>query len=444
MDSVLSATAPRGLSRQYQRWRWQIFGITWLAYAGYYLTRKAFSVAKNELKKPDVLGLSKADMSWMDGAFSGTYAVSQIFWGALGDKFGARRVLLGGMVASALTAAWMGFSGSAWTMGILFALQGLWQGSGWPPLSKNVGAFFSRRERGSVMGLWCTNYAIGGFFASIVAGYAASWWGWRYAFLVPALLLLGITVLFYLLQRDRPEDVGLPPIEQVHGDSENTNSADAISPAPHTDGSWNAIAEVLRSRMVWFLAAVYFLVKPTRYLLLFWSPVYISERLGTSTATSGVLSSMFDLAGPLGTLAGGIVSDRLFQSRRMPVAALALALLAGLMMVFPRIPVTNARMGAAMFAMGFLALIPDSLISGAAAIDFGSKRGAATSCGLINGCGSLGQMFGVMLPGSVESILGPGRDIWGVIFVGLGIALAIAALLLMTQWNRLPTTQSSP
>ena len=30
----------------YERWRWQIFAITWLAYAGFYLTRKSFSVAK--------------------------------------------------------------------------------------------------------------------------------------------------------------------------------------------------------------------------------------------------------------------------------------------------------------------------------------------------------------------------------------------------------------
>ncbi|MCR1765186.1 MFS transporter, partial [Pseudomonas aeruginosa] len=29
-----------------QRWRIQIFVITWLAYAAFYFTRKAFSVAK--------------------------------------------------------------------------------------------------------------------------------------------------------------------------------------------------------------------------------------------------------------------------------------------------------------------------------------------------------------------------------------------------------------
>src|SRR2546427_49090 len=41
-----------GSNLKYERWRWQIFFITWLAYAGFYLTRKSFSVAKIELMKP--------------------------------------------------------------------------------------------------------------------------------------------------------------------------------------------------------------------------------------------------------------------------------------------------------------------------------------------------------------------------------------------------------
>src|SRR5881296_122386 len=49
----------------YERWRWQIFSITWLAYAGFYLTRKAFSVAKNELQKPEVMGMARGDMAWI-------------------------------------------------------------------------------------------------------------------------------------------------------------------------------------------------------------------------------------------------------------------------------------------------------------------------------------------------------------------------------------------
>src|SRR6478736_2999556 len=159
--------------RKYERWRIQIFSVTWLAYAGFYLTRKAFSVAKNELKKPEQLGLTKNQMSAMDVSYSAGYALGQFVFGALGDRFGSRRIVLLGMMASIITAAWMGVCNSALAMGVLFAFQGVWQSSGWAPLAKNMGQFFSRAERGSILGLWCTNYALGGFIATIVAGYAA-------------------------------------------------------------------------------------------------------------------------------------------------------------------------------------------------------------------------------------------------------------------------------
>src|SRR5436309_14413592 len=80
-----------------------------------------------------------------------------------------------------------------------------------------MSAFFSRRERGMVMGLWCTNYPIGGLLALLLAGFAGDQFGWRYAFYVPAIALLVVAILFFLLQRDRPEDVGLTSIEEYHG-----------------------------------------------------------------------------------------------------------------------------------------------------------------------------------------------------------------------------------
>ena len=422
---------------RYERWRRTIFGVTWLAYAGFYLTRKAFSVAKNELKKPEVLGLTKAQMSEMDAAYSAVYAFGQFFWGTLGDRYGTRKVVLFGMMASAVTAAFMGSLSTALWMGALFAFQGLWQASGWAPLGKNMGEFFSQRERGTVMGFWCTNYALGGFFASVIAGYAAKSYGWRYAFFVPAGILALIWILFLLFQRNRPEDLGLPPIEQYHGEREAVLDVKE-TPAREKEGTWKVVSTVLRNRMVWYLGAVYFLVKPTRYLLLFWSPVYIAERLGTDTMQSGWLSGMFDLAGPVGTLVGGILSDKVFGSKRMPVSVLALFCLAAVMVVFPFISLSRAGMGLGMFLMGFLVFIPDSLISGTASIDFGTKKGASTANGLVNGMGSIGQMLGVLLPGSVESLLGKGHNIWPGIFVGLGISLAVAGLMLAPLWNRLP------
>ncbi|NOS72011.1 MAG: MFS transporter [Verrucomicrobia bacterium] len=423
----------------YERWRWQVFSITWLAYAGFYLTRKAFSVAKNELKKPEIMGLTKADMSWIDGANSVAYALGQFLWGPLGDKFGPRIIVLAGMLASVTVALLMGLSSTVLWMGVLFALQGLCQSSGWAPLTKNVGEFFSRRERGSIMGFWCTNYALGGFLASTLAAWAAQKFGWRYAFFVPAGGLLVIWFLFLLFQRNRPEDVGLPSIEKYHGEGEEVINAEE-TPASEPEGSWKIVMEVLRNKMVWLLAAVYFVIKPTRYLMLYWSPVYINELLGTSTATSGLLGSLFDLAGPLGSLVGGLVSDRLFKSKRMPVCVIALFILAMLMVGFRFIPATRMAVGAGMFAIGFLIFIPDTLISGAAAMDFGTKKGASTAGGVINGFGSMGQIIGVTLPGWADKLVGQGHDIWNPIFLWLGVSLALGGLLMLPQWNRLPPT----
>lgn len=431
---------PEKRNAKFERWRWQIFSITWLAYAGFYLTRKAFSVAKNELKRPEVLGLTKIDMSWMDGYYSAAYALGQFFWGTLGDRLGTRRVVLFGMMASVITCFAMGLTGTVFWMGVLFTLQGLWQSSGWAPLSKNMSEFFSQRERGSIMGFWCTNYALGGFFAALIAGFAAQHWGWRGAFIVPALGLLVVWILFYFFQRNQPEDVGLPSIEVYHGDSPDSatrtsTESTAVLPSPPT---WETIRMVLSIPMVWVLAISYFLIKPTRYLFLFWSPVYISERLGTNTATSGSLSSLFDLGGPLGSLLGGLISDRLFSSKRIPISVLALFALAALVIALPFLPFSHVGMGAAMFAVGFLIFIPDSLISGTAALDFGTKRGASTANGLINGTGSIGQMVGVGLPGMVQAHLGEGRDIWQTIFVGLGVSLIVAGFILLPSWNRVP------
>src|SRR5438093_2982991 len=115
----------------YERRRAQIFFITWLTYLGFYLTRKSFSVAKIELVKPSVMGWSKADLAAVDAAFLVAYAAGNFLCGMLGDRFGTRKVILTGMLASVGTALWMGASSTVLLFGILFAIQGFCQSTGW-------------------------------------------------------------------------------------------------------------------------------------------------------------------------------------------------------------------------------------------------------------------------------------------------------------------------
>jgi OPA family sugar phosphate sensor protein UhpC-like MFS transporter len=428
-----AALAPRKLPL-YERWRWQIFAVTWLAYAGFYLTRKSFAVAKIDLSKtaPAGLALDNQVLGLIDGAFLLAYAVGQFFWGVCGDRYGTRRVILIGMLGSVIAGLAMGASSLVVLFIAFSALQGAFQSSGWAPLSKNLGCFFSQRERGSIMGLWCTNYALGGFIATVLAAKAADLWGWRYAFYAPALLLIGVWAVFFFLQRNRPEDVGLPSIETYHNQTEPTLKRNE-TPADEPEGSWKVIGEVLTSPMVLLLSAVYFFMKPARYAILLWGPKYLNQRLGTSVTQSGAIGALFELAGPISVLVAGVLSDKLFQSRRIPISVLCLAGMSGLLFTIDKLPVSKVWSGACLFLMGLLIFAPDSLISGTAAVDFGTKKGASTASGLINGCGSIGAILGGTVPGFFEKKWG-----WDGVFTLLAISVLIAALLMLPKWNALP------
>jgi sugar phosphate permease len=91
-----------------------------------------------------------------------------------------------------------------------------------------------------------------------------------------------------------------------------------------------------------------------------------------------------------------------------------------------------------LFVIGMLVYIPDSLVSGAAAIDFGTRRGAGTAAGIINGVGSLGAIVGGTLPGLTKQLSGSDVTPWNMIFFVLAAGLLLAAASVAPQWNRLP------
>lgn len=446
-------------NRRYERWRWQIFGITWLAYVGFYLTRKGFSAAKVVLGPGTAIGLSKPQMAAIDTAYNISYTVGQFVFGLAGDRLGTRRIILVTMFLSILAGAAMGFSATAFAFGVFFCIQGLLQSSGWAPLTKNMSYFFARPERGLMMGLWCTNYSLGGFLATNFAGSAGERFGWQFAFWAPAAGLVVVWVLFLLLQRDRPEDIGLPPIEEFRGGAATNVDRMAATtgvaagnelraandvPASSSTGavretsaeSWRAIVRVLGNPVVRLLCLVYFCIKPIRYLFLFWGPQYMHERLGTGMAASALLGSAFELGGPLGAFVGGFISDRVCGARRLPVPIVSLFALGALVYFFGDLPGDSWLLGGVLFVMGALLYAADSLVTGTSAVDFGTNRGASTAAGVINGCGSVGQIIGAALPGVVPASWG-----WSGIFTLLAGGAVVAGLIMVPRWNAVPDSQ---
>jgi OPA family sugar phosphate sensor protein UhpC-like MFS transporter len=439
MKTMETESEPRPLQPEYERWRWRIFFITWLGYVGFYFTRKAYAVAKIGILEDPAIEITKSSLGLIDGAYGVAYAIGQFMWGTLGDRFGSRRIVLAGMLGSVVVAVLFGLSYHFIVFGILLFFQGLCQASGWAPLTKNVSYWFARHERGRVYGFWSTNYAIGGMLASAFAGYMALIFGnWRYAFFSCAVVLVIIAALFFILQRNRPEDVGLCEIEEYKGEKRSLLKADDKDGDQEEEGSFHQILLVFKNPMILRLAAIYFLLKPTRYAILFWGPLIVYERLGGNIGQSALISAVFEAAGPIGVIFFGYASDKVFNARRMPAVIIGLFILSGILFSFSTITAGGGTLSMVLVlaAIGFFLFGPDALIASTSAVDFGTKKGAGSAVGFVNGMGSIGQILGLSLPGIISATWG-----WNVLFNGMGVFILLAALILLPKWNAVPPSQ---
>ena len=162
--------------------------------------------------------------------------VGQFLFGPLGDRFGPRRVLLFGIALSVLTAVTFGFSTSLFVMALLAVSQGIAQSTGWSNLAKVMSSWFYLRERGWITGWWCTHYAVGAAVALPFAGYMMIRFGsprpageegsaivpyWQVGFWGAAAVFSVVLFITWWLLRNRPEDVGLPSIEEYHDEKES-------------------------------------------------------------------------------------------------------------------------------------------------------------------------------------------------------------------------------
>jgi sugar phosphate permease len=90
--------------------------------------------------------------------------------------------------------------------------------------------------------------------------------------------------------------------------------------------------------------------------------------------------------------------------------------------------VTANALGIAL--LGFLTFGPDTLVTGAGAMDLGTRRGAATVAGVINGVGSCGQLLSAHMVAYVSSLYG-----WSSLFYLFALFSFIGAALLATRWS---------
>jgi len=386
------------LSPAQRSWRVKVFASTWLSYVGFYFCRKPFSAAKGAIGIET--GWSATTLGNIWAAYLVTYAIGQFLAAWMGTRLGPRKNLLLGMALSIAVTVALGVTLSVPVMIGLVAVNGLAQATGWSGNVGTMAAWFHKHERGRVMGAWSNCFTVG----ALTSGWVMAWVlgmhapgepaPWRRCFFVGAAVLSAVWVQFVFFQRNKPEDVGLPPIEDPVPAAEAAEAAATVD-APAAPLAAPGLMGL--SRGAWtnllLVAGFYFFAKFIRYAMWSWAAYFLQKNYGLTGARANVYATIFDLMGIPGVFVTGWISDRYFKSRRAGVALIMILAMTATTAVLMAFGSTSVTVFAILLGLvGFTLYGPDAILSGAGAMDIGSRRAATFAVAMISGFGSMGAV----------------------------------------------------
>jgi sugar phosphate permease len=399
-----------------------VIGITSLAAFWLYIDRVCFAILADSIQKD--LGLSEANKGDVLGAFFFTYALFQIPMGSLADRYGARIVLAVSIVAWSLVTAATGLAESFLALVVFRLLLGVTESGAYPAaagLVRNWAPVYLR-------GVCSSAVALGGRIGGAAAPFMTAWlalqlvgvgpsvWhgnpsgvNWRGVFVLYGLCGIIVATLFWLVVRDRPQNVA---------------SAEAVAAARPREPFVAKLALLAKSRNMQLYGAMQFGVNLGWVFLITLLPTYLNQVHDVPLEERGRMQSTALFIGIAGMILGGGFTDLLRAwlgprlGRSLPLG-ISLGGCALAVFLAPNLP----SAWAIIIALGVMAFLVDmhNPTVWSFAQDVGGRHvGAALGWG--NMWGNLGAALSPVLLARISREYG-----WDMVFTVCGASFVVAA-----------------
>lgn len=442
-----------GHSPEFKRrrfWNWLPLGIT---YAMLYFGRYNLSANVAALEKLGVM--SKQEFGGVDFWGSLTYGFAFLLNGPLTDRWGGRTTILlasGGSavmnlaMAAAFSKAREGgltHDGFITAITVLNAANMYFQSFGAVSIVKVNAPWFHVRERGVLGGVFGILISLGLYFAydgsRILAGEDGS--RMMLAFIVPAGVLFLFCALDFFVIRDSPGHAGFKDFDTADASSGDTGERASLAAV---------VTKMFSQKVIWIIVAIEFCSGFLRNAVMKWFIPFAKDTGLSHTFVYAHWGALLCVAGILGGVFAGFISDHVFQSRRGPVASV---LYGGLLLgAAAALGLLGSPMIGWAFMFSSLCVIGvHGMLSGTASADFGGKKNAGIATGIIDGFVYLGTavqsaVYGGIGPDGARWFNGvlPAKDAakdpanwraWPIVM----LPVALVGLILATRvWNAKP------
>lgn len=409
--------------------RWAIVATLFAAIICNYLDRQLLSILKPEILRH--FGIGNLEYAWIVNVFLVCYAVMYPVSGILVDRFGPKRVMLGGIVVWSLACIGGGLCepGQAWLFTLFRGVLGLAEPTVFASQFIAVALWFERRRRATANSLCQNGGAIGAVLAPVTIAALMGWLdAWQHVFFVAGVTGLALAAVWQVVYRAPSAEV----LAATVGGDGGGASGNVGFP----------LRRLLKTRTLWGGILIRLVSDPVWYFCCFWLPGFLrrmGEREGLTNAQTLSLIQWVGglpfLAGAVGAVAVSAWSDAMVRTGMCTLKARrkALTMMAVLAPVCALVPAVDGsslpfgwRIGivTAIFCViaalcnAWLHTIPVTLIE-----QFPIANGAfVSSCSC--GAGAIGTIAFNGFAGSIP------ETAWTALFCLMGVLHIVAAMVL--------------
>jgi len=436
----------RTTTKSFNYWQIRTIIVSMIGYALFYFVRKNLSMAMPGMEAD--LGITKVSLGLFLTLHGLIYGLSRFVNGIFADRLNARFYMAIGLTLCAFANLAFGFgediagwitgeqSGSRFTntlvlfMGITWVVNGMLQGSGFPPCARVLTHWIHPKELATKMSMWNTSHSIGASIVVILCGYIMGNMGvgeahtgaWRWCFWIPSGIAFAGAIFLFIFLRDTPSSIGLPELpgtEEKEGDNKSVEYKAFLR------------KKVFGNPLIWILGIANFFVYVVRFSVLDWGPTLLRQSKGVELHLAGWMVAFFEIAGIVGMLAAGWVTDRYLKSlahRTCVFCMLGAALFAFLFWQLPSdAPVWMYFV--VLCATGFFIYGPQALI-GIAAANQATKKAAATANGVTGIFGYASTAVSGVGIGYVAQHYG-----WDLAYIAVILTALLGAGVFLLMWN---------
>ncbi len=296
-DTGSNAGAARGAEVRFApAYRNYVLAVLFLGYAVNVMDRSVLGVLVESIKQE--FGASDTLLGLLGGiAFALFYATFGIPIAAWADRSSRRNVLALAVLMWSVMTGLCGLAVTFWWLLLARIGTAIGEAGGTPPSHSLISDYFSLPRRATALSLYALGVPVGAMVGSFAGGWLNEFYGWREAFILVALpgVLVALLVRFTVVE---------PP--RGHADRVAASVADARAPR---------IPDVLR--YLWSLRSFRHLCLAAGlhsfvwYAGSTWNAPFLMRSHGMNSGQAGSWLAVFAAIGAIGTLAGGILADRL-------------------------------------------------------------------------------------------------------------------------------------